>query len=328
MLSGPRVRPEVPVKSRLHVLARDRDGQLDCDRLVDDAVVVEAFGAGIGPIGDLGDVGADLPLGALHHLVDAVLYGPGPVAPDQIGEATLPDREDVAHGVEIAGIWSGSRTFARIMATRGSLGRPPSTSLTGGITIPSWWISCASGPSRRHVAADVHPMAGRRHQGEEFALHEVRRDELDVLQMASAQIRIVHDPNVAGLESALPVRGIDDALHGELHVCKENRQPIAALRDGLSGLAMKDPVRAVVRLRDDRRDGSVDEVEVHLVRNLLESAAYDGESHGIHHFTLTRRLPSRSTSSSIPGSTTVVVSLCSTTAGPKNRCPGARCSRA
>ena len=184
------------------------------------------------------------------------------------------------------------------------------------------------GPASRNVAADVHPVAGRRHQREQLAVDEIGRDQLHVLEMAAAEIGIVHDPDVAGPEAALAVRNHDDALHGELHVGEEDRQAVAALRDRLPGLRVEDPVRAVVRLGDDRRDGGVNEMEVHLVRDLLESAAHDGESHRIHHFTLTRRLPSRSTSSSMPGSTTVVVSLCSTTAGPTSRCPGARSSRA
>lgn len=151
-------------------------------------------------------------------------------------------------------------------------------------------------------------MAGRGEDGEQLPVDEARRDELHVLQVAAAQIGIVHDPDVAGLETALRVGDLDHRLDGKLRVGEEDRQAVATLRDGLASHGMEDAVRAVVRLRDDRRERRMNEMEVHLVGNLLERAANNGKCHGIDHLALTSRLPAVSTVRIMPGSTTVVVS--------------------
>src|SRR4051812_2794218 len=110
---------------------------------------------------------------------------------------------------------------------------------------------------------------------------------------------------------------------------------------------MEDAVGAVVGLGDDRGDGRPDEVEIHLVADLLECAADDGDGDRVHAHaprrgpnpgssaragapsppgavSATSRLPAPSTLAVMPGSITVVVSACSTTAGPVMTEPGPR----
>ena len=145
--------------------------------------------------------------------------------------------------------------------------------------------------------------------------------------MAAADVGVVHDPHVAGLETALGIGQFDDLLHRELHVGKEHGQAITTLGDGFTGGRVEDAVGAVVGLRDDRRHGRMDQVQIHLVGDLFEAAAHHGQSYWIHHFTFTNRLPLESTTTPMPGSITDVVSLCSTIAGPSNRMPGCRSLR-
>ena len=85
-----------------------------------------------------------------------------------------------------------------------------------------------------------------------------------------------------------------------------------------------DAVGAVVGLGDHRREGRAQEGQVHLVADLLQAVLDDGEGDGIDASspqppTATMRLPSRVlTSTRLPGSMTVVASICSTIAGPAN----------
>src|SRR5438132_1031462 len=82
----------------------------------------------------------------------------------------------------------------------------------------------------------------------------------------------------------------------------------AALGDGLTGLRVIEAVGAVVGLADDRGDGGPDEVQVHLVADLLECAADDGDGDWVDGHSVTRRLLVPSTVAVMSGSITVVVS--------------------
>ena len=142
---------------------------------------------------------------------------------------------------------------------------------------------CLGDPTARDAAADIHQVARACEQGEQLAVDEVRRDELRVLQMRSAEVGVVQHPHVAWLEAALLLREVDDVLRRELHVRKKHGQPVTTLGDRLAGLRIENAVRAVVRLGDDRRDRRMDQVQVHLVRGLLERTAHDGKRDRIDH---------------------------------------------
>ena len=145
-------------------------------------------------------------------------------------------------------------------------------------------------PAARHAAADVHPVAGAGEQREQFAVGEVGRHQHDVLQVRAADIGIVDDPHVARLEAAFLLDERDQVGDGELHVGEEHRQAVAPLRDGLARDGMEDAVRAVVGLGDDRRDRRMDEMQIHLVADLLQRAAHDRECDGVGHAASTIRL--------------------------------------
>src|SRR6187431_973624 len=90
---------------------------------------------------------------------------------------------------------------------------------------------------------------------------------------------------------------------------------------------MEDAVRAVVGLGDDRRDCRMDQMQVHLVGDLLERAAHHRKCDGIGHAASTMTFWKRSTRTFMRGSTTVVVSDCSMIAGPAMVMPGFRSPR-
>ena len=171
-------------------------------------------------------------------------------------------------------------------------------------------------------------MAGGGQHGKQLARHKNGGHQLHILQVAATQVGVVHDPDVAIFEAALRIGQPNDVLHAELHVGQKHRQTVAALGNGLARGRVKDAVGTVVGLRDDGRDGRVDEVQIHLIGNLFEAAAHNGQGDWVHgHFTFTSRLPCTSTVAVMSGSMTVVVSLCSTMAGPSKTMPGAKASR-
>ena len=182
-------------------------------------------------------------------------------------------------------------------------------------------------PTARHVAAHVHPVAGSGHDCEQLAVTKHGRNDLHVLQMATANVGVVHDPHVTRLEPTVSARQFDHLLHGELHIGQKHRQTVSALGDGLPGRGMKNAISTIVSLRNDRGHGCMDQMQIHFISDLFEAAAYNGQSYGVHHFTFTKRLPLESTTTFIAGSTTVVVSLCSMIAGPSKCIPGARSAR-
>ena len=72
----------------------------------------------------------------------------------------------------------------------------------------------------------------------------------------------------------------DGGLGGVAHRADEDRQPLLAHRHGLA-VHVIDAVAAVPRLGDDRAEGGAEQGRVHLVDELLQPAADDGEGHGI-----------------------------------------------
>ena len=146
--------------------------------------------------------------------------------------------------------------------------------------------------------------------------------------MGTTNIGVVQDPYVPALETAVLLGDLQDVLGRELHIGEEHRQAVATLRNRFPRFRVEDAMRAVVGFGNDGRDRRMDQVQIHLVGDLFERAAHHGQRDRIDHLTSTNRLPNASTRVTIPGSTTVVVSFCSTIAGPSNCMPGARSSRA
>ena len=125
------------------------------------------------------------------------------------------------------------------------------------------------GEAARHHAAGIGPVAGVGEAGPEPALVEERPHHLDVHQVGAAEVGVVDQHDVAGLQV---VARLDHGLRGRLHDAEEDRQPELALRDDLAGLGIVDAVGAVVGLRDHRRERGALVHQVHLARDLLEAA--------------------------------------------------------
>ena len=73
-------------------------------------------------------------------------------------------------------------------------------------------------------------MPGARQKREDLAVDEMGRDEDDVLQVRSAQIGVVQDPDVSGFESAPVADMRDQVLDGELHVGPEHCPIMSGIR--------------------------------------------------------------------------------------------------
>ena len=218
--------------------------------------------------------------------------------------------------------------------------RPALKSFTGGRRRPSCSTSVAFAekpPGTMPPTSGQWPVFASQHQS--AAAVEERLDELHVHQVRAAEVRIVHDEDVALRERDLLVaHPVDHRLGGELHRADEHRQAELALRDQLARLAVVDAVGAVERFRDHRAERGAHEREVHLVADLLQAVLDHREGdrvergvdrrgagvvrrHGgriLPRQTVTMRLPSASCSTRQPGSISVVQSSCSITAGPAN----------
>ena len=315
-------------KVEVHLVTLDGDRHPHPQRCVDDAVVVHEIFIAVGAVGQLGDVGAHLALRVDDHLVQALGQHVAPVALDQGLDAPGADREHVGHGSQVAGNLVGqAHVGAKHRHQRGvepaslvQLDRRDDDALLV-------HLGGARRPAAGGVAADVHPVAGGGHDREQFAFDKNRGDQLHVLQVAATEVWVVQDPHVAGFEATLGVRHLDQALHRELHVGQKHRQAITTLGYGFARGRVEYAVGAVVGFRNDRRYRRVDQVQIHLVGNLFEAAANNGKGYCVHHFTCARRLLRASTVTTMSGSITVVVSLCSTMAGPLNCMPGVSASR-
>ncbi len=146
--------------------------------------------------------------------------------------------------------------------------------------------------------------------------------------MTSTHVSLVHDPDITGLKTTILVGHFNDFLNGKLHVSQENGQPIATLCNRLTGNGMKDAVSTIIGLGNDGRYRGVNKMQIHFIGYLLKAAAYNRQRYWIHsHFTFTSKFPRSSTDAFMSGSITVVVSVCSTMAGPLNDIPGPRSLR-
>jgi hypothetical protein len=132
-------------------------------------------------------------------------------------------------------------------------------------------------------AADVGPVAGVGEPAEEAAGAEERLDELHVHEVRAAEVGIVEDVDVALLRRPCPALadGVDHGGHGVLHRADEDRQAQLPLRDQLAGVGGVEAVGAVVRLGDHGAEGGAGERQVHLVADLDEAVADDGEGDGV-----------------------------------------------
>src|SRR5262249_45002480 len=134
--------------------------------------------------------------------------------------------------------------------------------------------------------------------------------------MGAAEIGVVDQDHVTSFEVAT---ALDDGLSRELHHPDKYRQSEFALGDDLAGGAIIDAVGAVKALGDHRRERGFLVDQIHLAGHLPQTVLNDRQRHGIErHVTPTEitRLPRPSTKAVAPGSTTTVVSGCSTIAGP------------
>ena len=180
----------------------------------------------------------------------------------------------------------------------------------------------------RHHAAGVRPVAGVGQPGEVRALVEEGKRETHVHQVGAAEVGVVDREDVA-LAYFVGLVAIRCSVENCMVPTKTGK-PQLALRDQLAVLPGVDAVRAVEPLRDYGAEGRANEGEVHLVADLLQAALHHAEGDGVeraHPLTSRIRLPMASREARLPGSTTLVQSVCCTMAGPGKDAPSGRRSR-
>ena len=308
--------------------AVDADAHVDGERLVHHAVGIDLGKAPIAAVRNGLDLGPRLPRRALAHLADHVFdegqavlveqrrHPPG--AHQQRRRLRL-DVADALLGHADVGEDDGKDLLVDLPLLVEFYGREAQTLLNH--------LGGTRREAARHHAAGVRPVACVREPGEVRALVEERPGEAHVHQVGAAEVGVVDGEDVALAHGGL---GGDQVLGRELHRADEDRQPQLALGDELAVLPGIDAVGAVEALRDDRAEGRADEGEVHLVADLLQAALHHAESDGIEraHWPTSRiRLPMASREARLPGSTTLVVSIWRTIAGPSKRAPAGRRSR-
>ena len=152
--------------------------------------------------------------------------------------------------------------------------------------------------------------------------------------MRAAEIRVVDDIDVARLRrGGAALADQPDQFGGRiLHRPDKDGQAARPLRDQGAVIGGVDAVGPVIRLGDDRREGSPRKAEVHFITDLLQAGLNDTEGNGIEAHqvlpTVTRMLPSLSETALSCGSMRIVVSICSRIAGPEIRASSGSFSRA
>ena len=94
--------------------------------------------------------------------------------------------------------------------------------------------------------------------------------------MRRPDIGIVQQIEIAVLGPAIGLGAGDRGLGGMAHRADEHRQALLAHRDRLA-VHVVDAVAAVPGLGDDRAEGGAEQRRVHLVDELFQPAADDGE---------------------------------------------------
>ena len=122
------------------------------------------------------------------------------------------------------------------------------------------------------LSADILVMGKACAERDRFALKEDRLDQRDIREMSAPIVWVVQDVNVArthrsgGVDLYDPIDGGDD--HAEL--CRQSR-----------GLCQRSPVgveesgRSIQRLFDDRRKGTLEQGQLHLVGDDVKAIAND-----------------------------------------------------
>ena len=215
-------------------LALLRDFHPDRQRLVDHAVAVDLRGSLVDAIGDAGDLGPHLALGAVAHFGDRRPYDVGAITVDQGGQPHFAGREGGGLGLDVANALVGDADVAEDdredllvhLALLEELHRRQAQAfllhLCGAGRKTTW-----------HHAADVGPVAGVGEPGEDLALVEEGFDEPHIHQMSATEVGIVDDEDIARLQLSciVALHPVDNGTGRKLHRADEDRQSQFALRD-------------------------------------------------------------------------------------------------
>ncbi len=303
--------------------ARALDRQPDRKRLVDHAVAVDPGHGLVAALGNLGDEGAHLLGGAGAQLADRQHHRVVAISVEQRRQPGLAHHQRRRLRLDVADALVG---HADVRADDGvdlRIQLAPLEEAHGRQAQPLLLDRRGGGrEAAGHRAAGVGPVPGVGQPAPDPAVAIERPGEAHIHQVGAAQIGIVDDVDVAGRGLGGPALAdhLDQRGGRILHGADEDRQAPGALRDQRAVLRRIDPVRAVVRLGDHRREGGAREGQVHLVADLLQAGLDDRqgdrvEAHGAPP-TVMIRLPSASPVAWQPGSISTVLSICSISAGP------------
>ena len=313
----------------LDVAALHRDGDLDADRLVElDTVIVEVIDEAIGSLGDGAERLAGHDLRTLQEFVEDRGQLVVAVAVGELGQPAPRHRAGRDLGIEVAHHRIGyahilaDHLDQRVVEDAGVAqlqGRNPQPLLVD--------LRCVGRHRSRRHAADVLMVCHGAAQRDDLAAMKDRRDDGDVGQVRAAGVGVVQDVDVA---VAHAVDGIDLEHLGDRR--DEGRQmdrDRAGLRER-GAVGGEQAGGSVESFLDDGREGTAQQRRLHLVGDAVELVANDFDRDGVEGFGLCRgchglfpqsavmiRLPSATTVARQPGSIKVVVSGCSTMAGPR-----------
>ena len=261
---------------------------LDRQQIVDDAVAFQEVLEGVLPPGQLGDAGQHPFLRVVDqalHVKDGLLR---PVFADDLGEAVLAHVVGRQLGLEIA---LGFLAGADVGCDQGHylLIHHPGLHDPDGRN-PDPLLEDLGGDGRhapRGDAPDVHMMGQVGQDAQALPFMEQGRDDADVGQMGAADVGVVGDDGIAGVEG----------LHREnLQGGFDHRRHQPQVEGDMLGLGHQfsfsriDPGGAVPAVLDVGRKGGPDQGRTHLLGHGLKGVAHHFQSNrvGLHHF----RLPS------------------------------------
>ena len=133
-----------------------------------------------------------------------------------------------------------------------------------------------------HVAAHIVPMRGGCQKTIQLALAKKRPHQLEVVGVRTAFVGVVEQPGVAVDDAATLGSGALGRAYRKGHGAYKYRQSGLALHQRVAALGVVQAVAGVVRLGNDGVERAAVQRGVHLVGNLLQSAAQDRQRDGVH----------------------------------------------
>ena len=272
-----------------HLVAFDAHNNLDWQLLatVASVVVEPAVLGAVLAVGDLGDLLAEHPLGVIHPMVGCAQHSLFAVAPDEVCEAILGALAGRDHGLDVAPVVGrGAGVLENVLKQR-LLPDALVGQLDGTVDVALGPVVDEVDREAREGATDIEQVGRGTREADQLALMEDGHHNCDVGRVGRAEVRIVVENDVAGVDVVAEQR--DDALDDLRHRAHKHRSRVG-LGDVVA-LSVKQSGTEILGLANDRRVRHAVEDAGHLLRDGVEGAADHAHQDRLGESRVTTRSP-------------------------------------